>query len=139
MGRAFQDDLDLLRVLKQLKYFWILPKSHLATLLEQLSRRISSDVKSAPFTHFQAAWNQSDLQKMSIDSKGSGEGSGKLQKVEGLLVMAKRQAGVHVDDPWDLQNLMAQSSGMYTHWIMHLRWFTDAFAQLGFEPSAMAW
>ena len=43
MGRAFQDDLDLLRVLKQLKYFWNLPKSHLAILLEQLSRRICSD------------------------------------------------------------------------------------------------
>ena len=43
-----------------------------------------------------------------------------------------------LDDPWDLQNLMAQSSGMYIHWIMHLRWFTDAFAQLGFELSASA-
>ena len=44
-----------LRVLKQLKYFWNLPKSQLAILLEQLSRRISSDEKSAPFTGFQAA------------------------------------------------------------------------------------
>ena len=40
-----------------------------------------------------------------------------------------------LDDPRDLQYLMAQSSGKLMHWIMHLRWFTDAFAQLGFEPS----
>ena len=26
-GRAFQDDLELLRVLKQLKYFWNLPSA----------------------------------------------------------------------------------------------------------------
>ena len=66
MGRAFQDDLDLLRVLKQLKYFWNLPKSHLAILLEQLSRRISSDEKSAPFTHFQAALASTKNQQQKI-------------------------------------------------------------------------
>ena len=55
MGRAFQYDLNLLRVLKQLKYFWNLSKGHLAILLKQMSRRISSDEKSAPSTHFQAA------------------------------------------------------------------------------------
>ena len=55
VGRAFQYVLNLLRVLKQLKYFWNLSKKHLAILLKQLSRRISSDEKSAPSTHFQAA------------------------------------------------------------------------------------
>ena len=43
------------------------------------------------------------------------------------------------DDPWALPNLIAQSSGMYIHWIMHLGWFNDAFTQLGFELSATAW
>jgi 3-dehydroquinate synthetase len=66
MGRAFQDDLDLLRVLKQLKYFWNLPKSQLAILLEQLSMRISSDEKSAPFTHFQAALAATQNQQQKI-------------------------------------------------------------------------
>jgi len=67
MGRAFQDDLDLLRCLKQLKYFWNLPKSHVAILLEQLARQTTDeepptkkrrtsadDEKIAPFTRFQA-------------------------------------------------------------------------------------
>ena len=40
MGRALKDDLDLLRVLKQMKHFW-LPKSPLAILLEQFSMRSS--------------------------------------------------------------------------------------------------
>jgi len=55
MGRAFQYDLDLLRILKQLKYFWNLPKSHLAILLEQVSRQTCSEEATAAFTRFQAA------------------------------------------------------------------------------------
>merc|ERR1719367_403765 len=55
MGRAFQNDLDLLRVLKQLKYFWNLPKSQLAILLEQLTRQTCGDEMAAPFSDFQAA------------------------------------------------------------------------------------
>ena len=53
MGRAFQNGLGLVRVLKELKYFWNLPKNHLAILLEQLSRRISGDEESAHFGAFQ--------------------------------------------------------------------------------------
>merc|ERR1719367_155363 len=55
MGRAFQNDLDLLRVLKQLKYFWNLPKSQLAILLEQVTRQTCGDEVVAPFSDFQAA------------------------------------------------------------------------------------
>ena len=45
VGRAFQYVLNLLRVLKQLKYFWNLSKRHLAILLKQLSRRIPEVMK----------------------------------------------------------------------------------------------
>ena len=38
MGCAFQHNLYLLRVLKQLKYLWNLSESHLAIWLEQLSK-----------------------------------------------------------------------------------------------------
>jgi hypothetical protein len=55
MGRAFQDNLDLLRILKQLKYFWNLPTTHLAILLEQLSRQTYGEEKAAAFSRFQAA------------------------------------------------------------------------------------
>merc|ERR1719367_42422 len=55
MGRAFQNDLDLLRVLKQLKYFWNLPKSQLAILLEQVTKQTCGDEVAAPFSVFQAA------------------------------------------------------------------------------------
>ena len=53
MGRAFQDNLDLLRILKQLKYFWNLPKSQLAILLEQVAEQVCGGEKAAPFTSFQ--------------------------------------------------------------------------------------
>ena len=53
MGRAFQDDLDLLRILKQLKYFWNLPKTHLAILLEQVAEQVCGSEKAAPFRPFQ--------------------------------------------------------------------------------------
>jgi len=55
MGRAFQDDLDLLRILKQLKYFWNLPTTQLAILLEHVSRLTCGEEKAAPFARFQAA------------------------------------------------------------------------------------
>jgi 3-dehydroquinate synthase len=63
MGRAFQDDLDLLRILKQLKYFWNLPTTHLAILLEQLSRQTCGDEKSAPFARFQTALAATEQQQ----------------------------------------------------------------------------
>lgn len=53
MGRAFQDDLDLLRILKQLKYFWNLPKSQVAILLRQLVTQTCGDEKATPFASFQ--------------------------------------------------------------------------------------
>ena len=46
MGCAFQHDLNLLRVLKQLKYLWNLSKSHLAIRLEQLSKRMETGLTS---------------------------------------------------------------------------------------------
>merc|ERR1719440_724652 len=52
MGRAFQNDLDMLRTLKQVKYFWNLPKSQLTILLDQFSVQTSGAEKAAPFTHF---------------------------------------------------------------------------------------
>jgi len=55
MGRAFQDDLDLLRALKQLKYFWNLPKSQLTILLDQLAMQTSGAQKAEPFTQFSDA------------------------------------------------------------------------------------
>jgi 3-dehydroquinate synthase len=55
MGRAFQDDLELLRILKQLKYFWNLPKSQLAILLEQVARQTCNEQEVAPFSDFQRA------------------------------------------------------------------------------------
>jgi 3-dehydroquinate synthase len=52
MGRAFQDDLDLLRILKNLKYFWNMPKSQLAILLEQVTAQTCGDEKAAHFARF---------------------------------------------------------------------------------------
>merc|ERR1719440_1888828 len=52
MGRAFQNDLDMLRTLKQVKYFWNLPKSQLTILLDQFSVQTSGAEKAEPFTHF---------------------------------------------------------------------------------------
>merc|ERR1719367_1861238 len=66
MGRAFQNDLDLLRVLKQLKYFWNLPKSQLAILLEQVTKQTCGDEVAAPFSDFQAALAASPDQKEKI-------------------------------------------------------------------------
>merc|ERR1719367_120776 len=66
MGRAFQNDLDLLRVLKQLKYFWNLPKSQLAILLEQVTRQTCGDEVAAPFSDFQAALAARSDQKEKI-------------------------------------------------------------------------
>jgi len=66
MGRAFQNDLDLLRVLKQLKYFWNLPKSQLAILLEQVTRQTCGDEVAAPFSAFQAALAATPDQKQKI-------------------------------------------------------------------------
>jgi len=66
MGRAFQDDLDLLRTLKQLKYFWNLPTTHLAILLEQVSRQTCGEEKAAPFARFQAALAATQQQAQKI-------------------------------------------------------------------------
>jgi 3-dehydroquinate synthase len=55
MGRAFKNDLDLLRILKQLKYFWDLATTHFAILLEQVSIHTCGEEKAAAFTCFQAA------------------------------------------------------------------------------------
>jgi len=53
MGRAFQNDLDMLRTLKQVKYFWNLPKSQLTILLDQLAVQTSGAEKAAPFAQLE--------------------------------------------------------------------------------------
>jgi len=58
MGTAFKDDLQLLLVLKQLKYFWNLPQSQLAILLEQLAVQIEGPLVAAPFAPFLEALTQ---------------------------------------------------------------------------------
>merc|ERR1719316_2586388 len=56
MGRAFQEDLELLRILKQIKYFWNLPAIQLVILLEQVSRQTSDEKKTELFSQFQEAF-----------------------------------------------------------------------------------
>ena len=46
MSHALQDDVGLMRVATQLKYFWNLSKSQLATL-EQLSMQFSEEMGHA--------------------------------------------------------------------------------------------
>ncbi|CAE8581721.1 unnamed protein product [Polarella glacialis] len=46
------DDLDLLLALKQLKYFWNLPQSQLAILLEVMARQLEGPSQAAPFQEF---------------------------------------------------------------------------------------
>jgi hypothetical protein len=48
MGTAFKDNLDLLVALKQVKYFWSVPQSRLAILLEQLARQLAGDEAAEP-------------------------------------------------------------------------------------------
>ncbi|CAE8608673.1 unnamed protein product [Polarella glacialis] len=52
MALAFKDDLDLLLALKQLKYFWNLPQSQLAILLEVMARQLEGPSQAAPFQEF---------------------------------------------------------------------------------------
>ncbi|CAE8713443.1 unnamed protein product [Polarella glacialis] len=52
MALAFKDDLDLLLAMKQLKYFWNLPQSQLAILLEQMARQLEGPSQAAPFQEF---------------------------------------------------------------------------------------
>merc|ERR1719440_1351765 len=53
VGRAFQNDLDMLRTLKQVKYFWNLPKSQLTILLDQLAVQTSGAEKAEPFAQLE--------------------------------------------------------------------------------------
>lgn len=55
MGIAFKDDLDLLLALKQLKYFWNLPQSHVLILLKQLAlQTVGAGKESSAFEAFLA-------------------------------------------------------------------------------------
>merc|ERR1712203_729337 len=58
MGSAFKDNLDLLLALKQVKYFWSIPQSQLAILLEQLAKQIAGPEKAEPFKKFAQALSQ---------------------------------------------------------------------------------
>jgi len=55
MGRAFSDDLELLSALKQFKYFWNLPQSQLAILLEKVAHRLEGAALSKPLGAFREA------------------------------------------------------------------------------------
>merc|ERR1719191_1039289 len=52
MGSAFKDNLDLLLALKQIKYFWSVPQSRLAILLEHLARQVVGASAAEPFKEF---------------------------------------------------------------------------------------
>lgn len=52
MGSAFKDDLDLLLALKQIKYFWSVPQSQLAILLEQVARQVAGPKVAEGFMGF---------------------------------------------------------------------------------------
>eukprot|EP00929_Paragymnodinium_shiwhaense_P059980 TRINITY_DN2999_c0_g4_i2.p1 TRINITY_DN2999_c0_g4~~TRINITY_DN2999_c0_g4_i2.p1 ORF type:complete len:989 (+),score=331.55 TRINITY_DN2999_c0_g4_i2:65-2968(+) len=58
MGLAFKDNLELLRSLKQLKYFWSLPQSQFAILLQDLAQQLLPEL-AAPFEDFLQALTKS--------------------------------------------------------------------------------
>merc|ERR1711972_1217201 len=58
MGSAFKDNLDLLLALKQVKYFWSIPQSQLAILLEQLAKQVAGPEAARPFEKFAQAISQ---------------------------------------------------------------------------------
>eukprot|EP00448_Togula_jolla_P028616 CAMPEP_0170621402 /NCGR_PEP_ID=MMETSP0224-20130122/28580_1 /TAXON_ID=285029 /ORGANISM="Togula jolla, Strain CCCM 725" /LENGTH=928 /DNA_ID=CAMNT_0010947655 /DNA_START=62 /DNA_END=2848 /DNA_ORIENTATION=+ len=60
MGSAFKDNLDLLLALKQIKYFWSVPQSQLAILLEQLARQTGGEEAMQPFKEFAQALSQTE-------------------------------------------------------------------------------
>jgi 3-dehydroquinate synthetase len=66
MGIAFKDNLELLLALKQLKYFWSLPQSQLAILLEQLAQQLGGASQAAPFEDFLQALAQTPNQGQMI-------------------------------------------------------------------------
>lgn len=51
-GSTFKDDLDLLRTLKQIKYFWNLPQSQVAILMANLAKHLESAEFAADFESF---------------------------------------------------------------------------------------
>merc|ERR1711988_96134 len=58
MGLALKDNLELLRTLKQLKYFWSVPRSQFAILMQDLAQQIKPDL-AAPFEDFLQALTKS--------------------------------------------------------------------------------
>lgn len=65
-GLGFKDNLDLLRALKQIKYFWNLPESQLAILMSQLAKQLEGPEAAAEFETFLADLCQSPSHLVAI-------------------------------------------------------------------------
>jgi len=66
MGRAFCDDLELLKALKQLKYFWNLPQSHLVIQLEALAQQLEGPEAKKALADFRGVITAADTHTSAI-------------------------------------------------------------------------
>jgi hypothetical protein len=65
-----QDDIDLLRAVKQLKFFWSLPLSQLAMLMSQLTRLVEGPTLAAKMDRFHAKLCQSAYHLVPLEKLG---------------------------------------------------------------------